>query len=92
MESQLEQEIRKLKTIDEINEAFDMLKYQRSLLTNLKLMELRVDDRVSFKWSDTILNGTITKINPKKIKVLTDHNCKFSVPALLLTKLENENE
>ncbi|MBC8146858.1 MAG: hypothetical protein H8E98_02600 [Bacteroidetes bacterium] len=90
LKSELEKEIRKLKTIDELKEVYEFIKYQRSLLINLKLTGLKVNDRVSFEWNNMTLKGTITKINPKKVKVTSDHNGRFSIPALSLTKLENE--
>lgn len=52
-------------------------------------LQYRVNDRISFSFNGTILNGTIARLNPKRAHIISDDDKEFQVAYSLLKSCDS---
>jgi hypothetical protein len=74
---------------DELDRVIDAVKHRRDQLHLVATRNLRVGTRVKFEGRrGQILQGTISRVNIKKVKVDCDNGQKWTVPAGLVVPIQ----
>tara|TARA_R100001244_G_scaffold127120_1_gene97633 strand:- start:100 stop:384 length:285 start_codon:yes stop_codon:yes gene_type:complete len=67
----------------ELNSIAKMIKNRREVLNKIQINKFNINDKVEFSNNGEMIQGTIQKVNIKRVKVLTD-NGRWDIPASML--------
>jgi len=80
--------IRNCKSNDELNQIIDAVKLQRQFISVQAVRSFAVGDTVEFTARGRVIQGTVTKVNRKNIKVREAGYGTWNVPAAMLRQAE----
>ena len=80
--------IRNTKTNDELSEIIEAVELQRQFLSVQAVRSFIVGDAVEFTARGRVIQGEVTKVNRKNIKVRENGYGTWNVPAAMLRRTE----
>jgi hypothetical protein len=83
----LRNELRNVKTMDDLHEVYAFLKGVQTRIMTISAQKFMAGDAIEFTYKGKKVQGIVTKVNQKTIKVLSTDKVKWSISPNLLKKL-----